>query len=173
MVDVVLVDENDLEIGKKEKMQAHYDGDLHRAFSILLFNSKKEILIHQRNKNKYHCGGEWTNACCSHPFPGENILDAANRRLFEELGYENLDLEKKFNLLYKTKFDNGLTEHEFDHIFFTYSNLDPPLVNTEEVEDFKWISMGDLQVDILESPNKYTSWFKLILKKIEEDKILI
>lgn len=167
MVDLILVDSQNTPIGVKEKLQAHIDGDLHRAFSVIIFSDdNKKMLIHQRNKDKYHCGGLWTNACCSHPYPNETTIDAANRRLFEELGYKYLDLEEKFSFIYKAEFDNGLTEHEFDHIFYTNTNQDPPKLNPEEVDDFKWVLIEDLLDDIKKNPSIYTPWFKLILEKI-------
>ena len=116
MTKVVLVDETDLETGTMEKMEAHLLGVLHRAFSIFIFNSKGEFLLQQRAQGKYHNGGLWTNTCCSHPNPGEDILKAASRRLSEEMGFQT-SLSPAFTFIYKASFDNGLTEHEFDHVF--------------------------------------------------------
>jgi len=116
MVQVILVDKNDNPIGTEEKLQAHKDAKLHRCFSILIFNSDGKMMIHQRQKGKYHCGGLWTNACCSHPRPGECTLDAAHRRLVEEMGFDT-ELEELFSFTYKAEFPNGLAEHEFDHVF--------------------------------------------------------
>ena len=116
MIEVILVDENDVQTGTMEKMEAHRQGLLHRAFSIFIFNSNGEFLLQQRAPGKYHNGNLWTNTCCSHPLPGENILEAANRRLSEEMGFTT-KLSPAFTFIYNAKFDNGLTEHEFDHVF--------------------------------------------------------
>ena len=161
--DIILVNEKDQEIGQKEKMQAHIDGDLHRALSIQLYNSKGELLIHKRASSKYHCGGLWTNTCCSHPFPGELTIDAAERRLFEELGYLQIDIKEKLSFYYREKFENGLIEHEFDHVFTGYTELDPPQINLGEIEDYKWITADELKKDIRNNPLKYTVWFKKIM----------
>jgi len=168
MTNIILVNEKDQEIGHKEKMQAHIDGDLHRAFSVQLYNSNGEVFIHKRASSKYHCGGLWTNACCSHPFPGELIIDAAKRRLYEELGYIEIDLTEKFVFQYKASFDNGLTEHEMDHVFFGYTDLNPPEIDPEEIEDYKWISIEELKKDMLNNPLKYTIWFKEIMKHLND-----
>lgn len=164
MVDVILVNEKDKQIGTEEKMQAHVNGHLHRAFSVLLYNSKDEMLIHKRAVTKYHCPGLWTNACCSHPMPKENREEAAKRRLFEELGYENIELKEIFTFTYKAKFDNGLTEHEIDTVFKGKTDLNPPKINPDEIEEFKWVSIEELKKDILANPQKYTVWFKEIIK---------
>ncbi len=168
MTNIILVNEKDQEIGQKEKMQAHIDGDLHRALSIQLYNSKGELLIHKRASSKYHCGGLWTNTCCSHPSPGEITIDAAVRRLFEELGYKQIDIKEKFSFYYKKKFENGLTEHEFDHVFTGYTDLNPPEIDTEEIEDYKWISIIELKKDMQKNPSKYTIWFKEIMKHLHD-----
>ena len=146
MVNIILVDNKDIEIGQKEKMQAHIDGDLHRALSVQMYNSKGEILIHKRASSKYHCGGMWTNACCSHPFPGELTIDAANRRLFEELGYKQIDLTEKYMFHYKESFENGLIEHEIDHVFIGNTNFDPPDINSEEIENSQWRPANELNI---------------------------
>ncbi|MCK5674214.1 MAG: isopentenyl-diphosphate Delta-isomerase [Spirochaetales bacterium] len=166
MANVILVNKEDHEIGQKEKMQAHIDGDLHRAFSIQLYNSKGEVFIHQRALTKYHCGGLWTNACCSHPFPDELTIDGANRRLYEELGYEQIELKEEFVFQYKNKFDNGLTENEIDHVFIGYTDLHPPLIDSEEVGDYTWISVDKLKHDIQKNPAKYSVWFKKIMNHL-------
>src|SRR5215468_430433 len=116
MEQVILVNELDEEIGTMEKLSAHEQGVLHRAISVFIFNEKGEMLLQQRASRKYHSGGLWTNACCSHPHPGEATHAAALRRLKEEMGFET-SLKKAFDFVYKTSFDNGLTEHEFDHVF--------------------------------------------------------
>ena len=166
MTSIILVNEKDHEIGHKEKMQAHLDADLHRALSVQLYNSKGELLIHKRASSKYHCGGLWTNTCCSHPFPGELTIDAAMRRLNEELGYIKIELEEKFVFHYKANFENGITENEIDHVFIGFTDLNPPKVDQEEVEDYKWISIEELKKDIQNNPLKYTVWFKEIMKRL-------
>lgn len=161
---VILVDENDNEVGVMEKLQAHQEGLLHRAFSILIFNDKDELLLQQRAISKYHSAGLWTNTCCSHPRPNETVKDAANRRLFEEMGM-SCDLQIKTNFIYKTPFDNGLTEHELDYVLIGYSNQNPT-INKEEVEDYKWSSISEIKNDIANNPNQYTSWFKIAFQKL-------
>ncbi|MBU1201144.1 MAG: isopentenyl-diphosphate Delta-isomerase [Nanoarchaeota archaeon] len=163
---VILVDENDKEVGIEEKMDAHIKRKLHRAFSIFVYNSKGELLLQQREKSKYHCGGLWTNTCCSHPRPGEELKDAIHRRLKEEMGFD-CELKEKFSFLYKAKFDNGLTENELDHVFVGFSDKTPN-INLQEVEDYKLISISDLKKDILKNPDDYTSWFKMALKKLHK-----
>jgi isopentenyl-diphosphate delta-isomerase len=161
---VVLVDEQDNPIGKMEKQQAHIEGLLHRAFSIFIFNSEKKLLLQKRASSKYHCGGLWTNSCCSHPRENENIQDAANRRLAEEMGMQ-CSLKPIFTFMYKAEFDNGLIEHEFDHVFFGESNQTPK-INTEEVEAYRYISMDALQQEIKEFPDKFTPWFIIALDRV-------
>jgi len=162
--EVVLVNENDVAIGTMEKLEAHEKGLLHRAFSVFIFNDKNELLLQRRALTKYHSAGLWTNTCCSHPRPNENTLNAANRRLVEEMGIET-ELIFKTSFIYKTKFDNGLTEHEFDHIFFGTSNANPT-INTEEVDSFVWMSVETLKQKINLKPNEFTSWFKIAVKKL-------
>lgn len=163
---VVLVDEQDNAIGTMEKQQAHVEGVLHRAFSIFIFNSENKLLLQKRASSKYHCGGLWTNTCCSHPREKENILDAANRRLHEEMGMQ-CELKPIFSFVYKAEFENGLTEHEFDHVFFGQSNQVPEL-NLEEVEGYRYIGLEDLQVEIKEDPQKFTPWFLIALDRVTE-----
>jgi isopentenyl-diphosphate delta-isomerase len=158
---VILVNEQDQEIGQLEKMEAHRLGLLHRAFSILLFNSKGELLLQQRAAHKYHSPLLWTNTCCSHPRPQEKLMDAANRRLKEEMGME-APLQYGFHFLYKAKLDQGLTENELDHVFFGYTN-EIPQINTQEVEAFKWIHLAELIQDVEQYPHAYTAWFKILL----------
>lgn len=160
---VVLVDENDLQIGKMEKLEAHQKGLLHRAFSVLIFNDKGEMLIHQRAADKYHCGGLWTNACCSHPRENESITQAAERRLMEEMGFSVKTYPLK-QFIYKASFTNGLIEHEFDHIVTGIYN-DTPKPNPEEVMDFKFVALNKLEKDIKENPKKYTPWFRIIVEE--------
>ena len=157
---VILVDENDTPLGIMEKMEAHEKGLLHRAFSVFIFNNEGEILMQQRALDKYHSAGLWTNSCCSHPFPGEDTLDAANRRLQEELGLE-ADLTFVFKFQYKAAFDNALTEHEIDHVFIGNSDQLPRL-NTAEVADFKYMTVEDLITDLASNQQNYTAWFQII-----------
>ena len=161
---VILVDEQDNDIGVMEKLQAHQEGLLHRAFSIFIFNDKNELLLQQRALSKYHSAGLWTNTCCSHPRPNETIKDAANRRLFEEMGM-SCDLKIKTNFIYKTPFENGLTEHELDYVLIGSTNQNP-IINKEEVASYKWLSVSDIKKDIVSNPNHYTSWFKIALDKV-------
>lgn len=161
MEQVILVDKNDNAIGAMEKMEAHRKGQLHRAFSILVFNSKGEMLLQKRAKGKYHSGGLWTNACCSHPMPGEKIEDASRRRLREEMGIE-VQPEFSFKFIYKATLDHNLIEHEYDHVF-TGTFDGEPMINKTEVEDWKFVSMPWLKKDILLHPENYTYWFRLLV----------
>jgi isopentenyl-diphosphate Delta-isomerase len=166
MEDVILVNERDEEIGVMEKMEAHRKGILHRAFSIFIFNNKKEMLLQQRAVNKYHSGGLWTNACCSHPTPGEPTEAAALRRLKEELGFETL-LEKVFDFTYEVSFENGLTENEFDHVFTGVYNGEINF-DKHEVKDICFRSMEEIESDLQTHPYKFTAWFLIafpIIKK--------
>lgn len=159
--ELILVDSEDQEIGVMEKMEAHEKGLLHRAFSILLFNAKGELLLQQRAQEKYHSPGLWTNTCCSHPRPKETTEDAAHRRLLEEMGMK-AELNKAFHFTYRAALDHGLIEHEIDHVFIGYTD-DTPQINTSEVMAFKWIRLEDIQIDIQKNPNRYTAWFKLLM----------
>jgi isopentenyl-diphosphate delta-isomerase len=161
---VVLVDEQDNPIGKMEKQQAHIEGLLHRAFSIFIFNSEKKLLLQKRASSKYHCGGLWTNSCCSHPRENENIQDAANRRLAEEMGMQ-CSLKPIFTFMYRAEFDNGLIEHEFDHVFFGESDQNPK-INPEEVETYRYIAMENLQQEVKEFPENFTPWFIIALGRV-------
>tara|TARA_B100000513_G_scaffold103612_1_gene44496 strand:- start:128 stop:646 length:519 start_codon:yes stop_codon:yes gene_type:complete len=156
---VILVDENDNQVGVMPKLEAHQKGLLHRAFSIFIFNSKYELLLQKRASSKYHSGGLWTNTCCSHPREGEEILDAAKRRLIEEMGIDT-SLRKVHDFIYKAELDNNLTEHEFDHVFYGIYNEDP-IINKDEADDFKWIDMDSLNEDIKTNGVNYTIWFKI------------
>ncbi|NLN95271.1 MAG: isopentenyl-diphosphate Delta-isomerase [Bacteroidales bacterium] len=164
---VILVDKDDTPIGVEEKLKAHELALLHRAFSVFIFNDKGELMLQRRALHKYHSPGLWTNTCCSHPRPGETTLEAAHRRLMEEMGFD-CDLEWKLSFIYKAPFDNGLTEHEFDHVIFGYHN-DDPVINTEEVAEWKWIDMKELFSDVKKYPENYTVWFKIALEKIENN----
>jgi len=163
---VILVTEQDEIAGTMEKMEAHRRGALHRAFSVFIFNSKGEMLLQQRAINKYHSGGLWTNSCCSHPNPGEKVQDAAQRRLQEEMGFTT-PLEKVFDFVYKAEFENGLTEHEFDHVFAGEYEGDIHF-NTHEVMDYCYKNLGELRISLRDQPNKFTAWFHLAFPKIEE-----
>ncbi len=156
---VILVDKNDNQVGLMPKLEAHEKGVLHRAFSIFIFNSKYELLLQKRASSKYHSGGLWTNTCCSHPREGEDILDAANRRLDEEMGITT-SLRKVYDFIYKAELDNQLTEHEFDHVFYGVFDNDP-ILNKDEAEDFKWVDMETLNNDIIKNEDNYTVWFKI------------
>lgn len=159
---VILVDEQDRELGTMEKMAAHEQGRLHRAFSVFLFNEEGQMLLQKRANNKYHSPGLWTNACCSHPRPQEDTMTAAIRRLQEELGIIS-PLQFKTSFVYRSEFENGLTEHEFDHIYVgTY--MGEPIPNTEEVAATKWIDLQELKKEIKKEPASFTTWFKIAIE---------
>ncbi|MCD8265277.1 MAG: isopentenyl-diphosphate Delta-isomerase [Tannerellaceae bacterium] len=160
---IVLVDENDLPVGVLPKMETHEKGLLYRAFSVFIFNRKGQLLIQQRAIDKYHCGGLWTNTCCSHPAPGEEPLEGARRRLEEEMGI-TADLQYVFRFLYMAPLDKGLTEHELDHVFVGYTNQ-LPTPDPDEVAAWKYISPGKLRKDIELHPDKYTPWFRIIMER--------
>jgi isopentenyl-diphosphate delta-isomerase len=155
--EVILVDESDQPLGTMEKMEAHRQGLLHRAFSVFIFNSRGEMLLQQRAPDKYHSAGLWSNACCSHPRPGEETADAASRRLREELGFTT-PLEKLFHFTYKSEFGNGLTEFEFDHVFVGVYD-EPIHANTAEVSDCRYESYDNIRESLRLEPGIYTSWF--------------
>ncbi|MEZ4787777.1 isopentenyl-diphosphate Delta-isomerase [Flavobacterium haoranii] len=157
---VILVDTNDEPIGLMEKIAAHEQALLHRAFSVFVLNDKNEIMLQQRAKSKYHSPLLWTNTCCSHQRPGETNIQAGKRRLREEMGFE-VDLQELFHFIYKAPFDNGLTEHELDHVMIGKFN-DEPNINKEEVEDWKWMSIEAIKEDMQQNPDVYTVWFKII-----------
>jgi len=164
-MDVILVDEQDVQTGTMEKMEVHQKALLHRAFSIFIFNEKGEMLLQQRAARKYHSGGLWTNACCSHPKPGEDTLASAETRLQEEMGF-HVPLTKAFDFIYKAPFDNGLTEHEFDHVFI--GNYDGDITpNAEEVSDYCFKSTEEIKNSIISHPQKYTEWLKIAFPKME------
>ena len=163
MVEVQLVDTQDNPNGSMEKLEAHEKGLLHRALSVLIINTKKEILLQRRALGKYHSPGLWTNTCCSHPYPGENPTEAANRRLKEEMGMV-ADLEFAFKFQYKCDFDNGLIEHELDHVFIGETD-DTPHLNTDEAMAFKWMSIEELETDMKNNQDNYTYWFKWMIEK--------
>jgi isopentenyl-diphosphate delta-isomerase len=157
---VILVNENDEPIGLMPKMEAHEKAVLHRAFSVFVLNDKNEIMLQQRAHHKYHSPLLWTNTCCSHQREGETNIQAGSRRLFEEMGFQT-DLKELFHFIYKAPFDNGLTEHELDHVMIGYYN-DAPSINPEEVEDWKWMPIEAVKSDIQNNPDLYTIWFKII-----------
>lgn len=159
---VVLVDEQDNEIGTLEKMQAHRQAKLHRAVSVIVFNSKKQILLQKRASVKYHSAGLWTNTCCTHPRPGEKTLDAAKRRLYEEMGIR-CELQKIFELTYNIKLEDDLSEHEFDHVFAGICN-EVPLPDPMEVSEYKYIEIKELEEQMKETPEQFTAWFRSIFK---------
>jgi isopentenyl-diphosphate Delta-isomerase len=161
---VILVDEEDVVKGAAGKMEVHEKGLLHRAFSVFIFNAKGEMLLQQRAMHKYHSGGLWTNACCSHPQPGEETAAAALRRLKEEMGFDT-ELEKLFDFVYKAEFDNGLTEHEFDHVYV--GEYDGAIgYSKEEVMAYRYCSMQEVIDSLRSNPEQYTAWFRVAFPKI-------
>jgi len=160
---VVLVDENDKKIGLMPKMEAHEKAVLHRAFSVFIFNKDGDLMLQQRAGHKYHSPLLWTNTCCSHQRDGETNLEAGKRRLFEEMGF-NTDLKEVFSFVYKAPFDNGLTEHELDHVMVGYYENEPK-INKDEVEAYRWMTLEDVKTDIEKNPQIYTAWFKIIFNE--------
>jgi len=167
---VILVDSNDTTLGCMEKFEAHRKGLLHRAISVFLFNSNGQWILQQRASNKYHSNSLWSNTCCTHPFPGESTLEAAHRRLSEEMGL-NCDLKPVFQFVYKEQLDNELTEHELDHVFIGFSDKEP-VINPMEVMDYCYKNFSDLQQDIKINPEKYTIWFRKIVEPVHEQILL-
>jgi isopentenyl-diphosphate Delta-isomerase len=169
--ELILVDEQDCETGTMEKMEAHRRGLLHRAFSIFIFDAKGRMLLQQRATGKYHSGGLWTNACCSHPAPGETTESAALRRLREEMGFET-PLEKSFDFVYRAEFDNGLTEHEFDHVYTgTYNGPVEP--DPSEVSDYCYLSVGEIEELLKTDPDRFTAWFRIAFPQfLSREKII-
>ncbi|MFD2915451.1 isopentenyl-diphosphate Delta-isomerase [Psychroserpens luteus] len=163
---VILVNENDEQVGTMPKMEAHEKALLHRAFSVFIFNDQNELMLQQRAKHKYHSPLLWTNTCCSHQRVGENNLQAGKRRLMEEMGFV-VDLKDTISFIYKAPFDNGLTEHEYDHVLVGHFN-DEPIINPDEVEAWKWMPLENVKVDIELHPELYTEWFKIIFDKFYE-----
>jgi isopentenyl-diphosphate delta-isomerase len=162
---IILVDEHDAPIGAMEKMEAHQKACLHRAFSVFIFNNQKEMLLQKRAAGKYHSGGLWSNACCSHPAPGQDLLLAAQKRLQEEMGFTT-PLEKAFHFTYRADMGNGLIEHEFDHVLLgTYSGMVLP--NPDEVSDYCFRSMEAIRRSLSEHPGQYTAWFKIAFPRLE------
>lgn len=166
MEQVILVDSENKQLGTMEKMEAHRKGLLHRAFSIFIFNSVGEMLIHKRAAGKYHCGGMWTNAVCSHPRPGENQSQALKRKMKQEMGFST-EVNKVFDFTYRADLDNGLIEHEYDEVFYgTYEGEFSP--NPGEVEAYRYVSIQEIKEEIRMNPNLFTPWFRLLLERISE-----
>lgn len=165
---VILVDKKDNPIGIMDKLEAHEKGLLHRALSVFIFNSEGKMLIQRRALTKYHTPGLWSNTACSHPMIGEETIDAARRRLKEEMGLTT-NLTFSFSFLYEASFINGLTENELDHVYLGFSD-DKPEFDSREVCDYKYMSAEDLEKDVNDFPEKYTPWFKICLKKVLESK---
>jgi isopentenyl-diphosphate Delta-isomerase len=170
---VILVNEKDEQIGLMPKLEAHEKAELHRAFSIFILNSKNEVMLQQRASQKYHSPLLWTNTCCSHQREGETNIEAGNRRLREEMGFST-ELKELFHFIYMAPFDNGLTEHELDHVMIGYFNEDPA-INPEEVESWKWMDIDAIKEDMQQNPDIYTVWFKIIFDEfyhfLEDHKI--
>ncbi len=170
---VILVNEHDEQIGLMPKLEAHEKAELHRAFSIFILNSKNEVMLQQRASQKYHSPLLWTNTCCSHQREGESNIQAGNRRLMEEMGFST-ELKELFHFIYKAPFDNGLTEHELDHVMVGYFDGEPE-INPEEVENWKWMDIDAIRDDMRVHPEKYTVWFKIIFDEfyhfLEEHKL--
>ncbi len=163
---VIIVNAGSQAVGTMDKMAAHRTGALNRAFSVFIFNSNGQLLLQQRALDKYHSGGLWTNTCCSHPMPGETNLDAAHRRLNEEMGMD-CELTELFQFTYRHEFENGLIEHEYDHVFMGISDQAPE-INPSEVAGFKYMDTDRLIPELIQSPDKYTAWFKICLDKVLE-----
>ena len=163
---VVLVNKKDEVIGSMEKIEAHEKALLHRAFSVFVINKNNELMLQRRALGKYHSPGLWTNTCCSHPRVNESYADGAHRRLVEEMGFD-CELKDMFSFIYKAPFDNGLTEHELDHVFVGYCETEP-IINTEEVDSWKWIAIDDLKKDMASNPEDYTVWFRIIFEQFSQ-----
>ncbi len=163
---VILVNKEDEQIGLMPKMEAHKKALLHRAFSVFVFNNKNELLLQQRAAEKYHSPELWTNTCCSHQRAGETNIEAGKRRLQEEMGFV-CDLQEVFQFIYKASFDNGLTEHELDHVMVG-SYQEDPKINRDEVENYKWMTLTEVKKDIENNPDLYTEWFKIIFQEYYE-----
>jgi isopentenyl-diphosphate Delta-isomerase len=161
--EVILVDSDDRPIGTMEKMEAHVKGLLHRAFSVFIFDAQGRMLLQKRAADKYHSPGLMTNACCSHPRPGEDTAAAASRRLREEMGL-SAELSHVSTFTYRSEFANGLTEHEVDHIYKGVTSSDP-VINPLEVSEYKWMQVADIKKDITENPDRYTTWFRMAMEK--------
>ena len=164
---VILVDLDDNPIGLMEKIEAHEKALLHRAFSVFILNKKGELMLQQRALSKYHSPGLWTNTCCSHQRDGEESLAAGKRRMQEEMGF-SCELKALFSFIYKAPFDNGLTEHELDHVMLGYYE-EAPKINPDEVASWKWMDIAAVKEDIAKNPSSYTAWFKIIFERFYEE----
>ena len=167
--EIILVDENDNPVGFETKIKAHEgDGKLHRAFSIFIFNAAGKVLLQRRAKKKYHFGGLWTNACCGHPKKGEKLQDAAPARLRQEFGF-NTELKEIFSFLYRASdVESGLAEYEFDHVLYGEFNGEPQ-PNPDEIDDWKWVNLTELMVDLEDNAHDYTPWFKIAIPQVIEN----
>ena len=163
---VIIVNARGESIGTMDKMAAHRAGIMHRAFSVFIFNSEGQLLLQQRAFEKYHSGGLWTNTCCSHPRLGEKTMDAAHRRLQEEMGMD-CEITELFQFSYRHEFENGLIENEYDHVFLGVSDV-VPIINPEEVAAFRYIDLDMLLLELFEQPDNYTPWFKICLEQVLE-----
>lgn len=161
---VILVDEHDREIGEAEKIEAHQNAWLHRAFSIFIFNTQGSLLLQRRASGKYHSGSLWTNTCCSHPQPGSTLFQEAHRKLQLEMGFD-CDIHEVFTFTYRVELENGLSEHEIDHVFVGVHDGDP-VPNPEEVEDWRWAGQDELKADLLAHPERYSYWMKLVFDRV-------
>ena len=161
--EVILVDTNDVPLGTMPKMEAHEKAILHRAFSVFILNKEGQLMLQQRALSKYHSPGLWTNTCCSHQRLGETNIEAGTRRLQEEMGFKT-PLKELFSFVYKATFDNGLTEHEFDHVILGYYDSEP-IINNEEVTNWKWMNLEEIIKEIKTTPDNYTAWFKIIFDR--------
>ena len=165
MEEVILVDHDDKQIGLEEKLKAHQNGGkLHRAISIFIFNKKGETMLQQRAATKYHGGGLWSNTVCSHPRIGETPVQAAHRRLMEEMGFD-CQMKEVFAFEYEAKMDKGLTEHEYDHVIFGTYDSDPK-PNPEEVQDWRWIRLDALKIELKKNPNSYSPWVRTAINDV-------
>ena len=161
--EVILVDTNDVPLGTMPKMEAHEKAILHRAFSVFILNKEGQLMLQQRALSKYHSPGLWTNTCCSHQRLGETNIEAGTRRLQEEMGFKT-PLKELFSFVYKATFDNGLTEHEFDLVILGYYDSEP-IINHEEVTNWKWMNLEEIIKEIKTTPDNYTAWFKIIFDR--------
>ncbi|MGE3919844.1 MAG: isopentenyl-diphosphate Delta-isomerase [Gammaproteobacteria bacterium] len=175
---IILVDENDQQIGTEEKLRAHQNALLHRAFSVFIYRKHEhqyEILLQQRNSNKYHSGGLWTNTCCSHPTPGETTIKAGERRLFEEMGIRT-SLKEIGSFIYKASVGNNLIEHEYDHVLLGEYADEPPNIDASEISAYRWISISECEDELNQYPEKFTSWFKkafsFVLEQMHTDHLV-
>ncbi|RZK49739.1 MAG: isopentenyl-diphosphate Delta-isomerase [Pedobacter sp.] len=164
---VVLVDEKDTVLAEMDKLKAHQQGLLHRAFSVFIFNKKEQLLLQQRAQEKYHGGGLWTNTCCSHPQWGDNVKESAEERLHMEMGLD-CTLIYSHAFMYKVAVENNLIEHEYDHVFYGFSDQ-KPILNKAEVQAYKWLSIEEINQELLTHPEQYTYWFKLAFPKVIKD----